>query len=206
MTPTHQLLLFGSQALSFDGAAFVTLQRQLHQPENQWALDALFSLPQWWPALEKDIPTLRRVVEGEQLLEELKASVQTGEIARSRFPLPNLLLSPLVVIGHLLEYTTFIRRTYPDLTDHEPLTSSVTAETEILGLCTGILSAFAVGSASTLAEVAQYGAIVIRLSMLVGALVDAEQLNPNENGSSVSFSVSGNINKVLEKVPEVNTI
>ncbi|KAJ6094205.1 polyketide synthase [Penicillium canescens] len=202
MIPPHQLLLFGSQALSFDSAAFATLQRQLHQPENRWALDVLSSLPQWWPALEKHTPTLRWLVEGEQLLDELKTSIETGEIATSRFPLPNILLSPLVVIGHLLEYTAFIRGICPGLTDDEPLPSSVMAETKIIGLCTGILSAFAVGCASSLTEVAQYGAIVIRLSMLVGALVDAEQLIPNGNGPSTSFSISGNINKALNNIPE----
>ncbi|PLB44277.1 putative polyketide synthase [Aspergillus steynii IBT 23096] len=202
MAPTHQLLLFGSQALSFDGAAFATLQKQLHEPAYQWALDVISSLPEWWSALETNIPTLQHLEQGKQLLEELKSGVHTGEIAPSRFPLPNILLSPLVVLGHLIEYTALVRALKPNLSDTEPLSLSVTTETEILGLCTGVLSAFAVGSSSTLADLTRHGATAIRLSVLVGALVDAEQSIPDGHGPSTSFSITGNIDKVLENVPD----
>lgn len=148
---------------------------------------------------------LRYLEQGKQLLEELKAGVRTGDITPCRFPLLNILLSPMVVLGHLIEYTAFVRGVNPNLADNEPLPSSVTAETEILGLCTGVLSAFAVGSSSTLAELAHYGAIAVRLSMLVGALVDVEQLIPGSHGPSTSFSIFGNVDKVLENLPEVTT-
>lgn len=66
----------------------------------------------------------------------------------------------------------------------------MTAGAEALGLCTGILSAFAVASSKTLDDVQRYGAASVRLAMLSGALVDIEDDSHDAGHKATSFSVS----------------
>jgi hypothetical protein len=85
-------------------------------------LNAASDLFRFWTALSKDVPMLQRL-DGQVLLEELAMGLQTGEMGKLKFPLPNILLSPLVVITHLTQYSAFIRAGLPDLVDTEDLPS-----------------------------------------------------------------------------------
>lgn len=202
-----KVFLFGPQALAFDAKLFTTLQSHLY---DSWALDALSDLPIIWESLVKQVPKLQHV-EGERLLRELHQGLQTGSLPDSLFPLPNILLSPLVVIVQLTQYLAFVRSGLPGLGDTDEIPQSVMQTSESLGLCTGILSAFAVSCASSIAKVQQYGAVAVRLSMLVGALVDAEEASPDTGSPAMSFSMSWNalesrtsVDEVLAEFPEVN--
>lgn len=202
-----KVFLFGPQALAFDAKLFTTLHSHLY---NCWASDALSDLPNIWESLVKRVPKLQHV-EGDRLLRELHRGLQTGSLPDSLFPLPNILLSPLVIIVQLTQYLAFVRSAFPDLADTDELPQSVMETSESLGLCTGILSAFAVSCASSLAKVQQYGAVAVRLSMLVGALVDAEEASPGTGSPALSFSMSWNssesrasVDEVLAEFAEVN--
>lgn len=206
----HKVFLFGPQALAFDIVAFKKLSIQLQEDGNCWALDVASVLFGVWGSLVKSIPKLQHV-NGERLLRDLSEGLQTGKISQPLFPLPNVLLSPLVVIAHLTQYSAFLRSALPHLADTDKLPLSITESTETLGLCIGMLSAFAVSCSSSLVELRQHGAVAVRLAMLIGALVDAEEASPDSEGSSMSFSVSWNgigsitrLNEVLEKFPEVS--
>ena len=208
--PPHRVFLFGSQALAVDIKSFTKLSIQLQEDSNRWALDAVSALSSFWENLIRGVPKLQHS-NGGKLLEEFDKGLQTGIISESLFPLPNVLLSPLTVIAHLTQYSAFLRAALPDLNDTDEIPSSITKSTETLGLCTGMLSAFAVGCSSSLAEIERYGTIAVRLAMLVGALVDAEEAAPGSDGSSTSFSVSwkgaessASLNEVLERFPEVS--
>ena len=210
-SPARKVFLFGPQALAFDPNSFNKLRTHLHEaPRNRWALDSVSELPNIWGALVNNVPKLQHS-NGEQLLQDLVRGLQTGNISQSLFPLRNVLLSPLVVIAQLTQYLAFVRAALPDLADTDELPPSITDGAETLGLCTGILSAFAVGCSSSLAKLYHHGAVAIRLAMLVGALVDAEEVSPDSDGSSMSFSMSWNgaqssasVNQVLERFPEVS--
>lgn len=208
--PAPRLFLFGPQALAFDIESFSGLRLQLVEPGNRWALDAVSALFGVWGTLVKNVPRLQHL-NGGQLLEALAVWLSTGKISRSLFPLPNILLSPLVVIAHLTQYSAFLRILLPDLDDADELPSLLKDNTEILGLCTGLLSALAAGCSSSITQLQQYGAVAVRLAMLVGALVDAEEASPDSDGSSTSFSVSwtcvessADMEKLLEEFPEVS--
>jgi hypothetical protein len=208
--PVRQAFLFGPQALAFDLKLFSKLRSHLHEaPANRWALDCISELPKFWETLTQNVPKLQHI-NGAQLLQDLDQALQTGEILSSKFPLTNLLLSPLVVIAQLTQYSAFVRAGLPSLDDTDELPAYITDSTETIGLCTGILSALAVSCSSNLSDLSRYGPIAVRLAMLVGALVDAEQASPDSDGSSVSFSVSWNgaqsstsISQVLGRFPEV---
>lgn len=210
-SPAHKVFLFGPQALAFDINFFNKLRIHLHEtPGDRWALDTISELSNIWGTLVKDVPKLQHL-NGEQLLQDLDLAVRTGKTSPSLFPLPNVLLSPLVVIAQLTQYLAFLRAALPDLADTDDLPTSVTSSTETLGLCTGMLSAFAVGSSPTIAKFQHYGAVAVRLATLAGALVDAEEASPDSDGKSLSFSMSWNgaesstsVSKVLEAFPEVS--
>lgn len=209
LKPCRKLLLFGPQAQSFDIDFFNDFRAQLGNSTcKSWALDALGTLPGVWDALAGQVPKLRHLENGRQLLQELSDRVrqQTGGVSLP-FPLPNMLLSPLVVIAHLVQWTALLVRAAEEGEERgQPLPPSITEGAEVLGLCTGILSGLAAACSSSAAELERSGAVAVRLAMLVGALVDAEQLSPDSAGAAASISVSGNTSKleeILSRFPEV---
>lgn len=204
-----KLLVFGPQALSFSAASFESLRAKLEQDDlNTWALDVLSTVPAMLTLLSTKIPKLQ-ILDQQNLLKSLIKALRTGEHTHDFFPLPNTLLSPLVVISHLAEYFAFVKAVNPDLHKLSRLSASVTDNTETLGLCTGVLSAFAVKAASSVADLKRCGAAAVRLAALSGALVDAEDASRPAAERSKSFSASWaaasmtGLETVLQKFPEV---
>lgn len=211
-TPAQRVLLFGSQALSIDGEHFHKLSQAVNEENHRWCLDALLSLSEAWPNVVRCNPKLRDA-DGERRLMDLHTALSTGEIPESFFPLPNSLLTPLTVITHLVQYSTLLTASLPCLNAGDKIPLSTTSSTEVLGLCTGMLSAFAVGCASSIDELRQFGAVAIRLGFLIGALVDVEECLPLSDGRAMSFSVSWTsadsssiMGSVLENFPQVRRL
>lgn len=208
--PASTVFIFGPQALSFHQDSFNKLLSQLQEHHSRWLLDALVGLSRFWPGLVKDVPILQHV-EGQTLLEELARALDTGESGNLHFPLPSILLSPLVVVTQLLQYVAFLKAGLPELADTDELPSILLEKTEVLGLCIGLLPAMAVNCASSLAQLQHHGANSVRIAMLAGALIDAEQASPNSQGRATSVSVSWTgtetssiLEKVLAEFPEVS--
>nr|UBX54556.1 poliketide synthase [Aspergillus sp.] len=181
--------VFGPQDLSFDIGSFNKLHARLR--DHKWVYDVIVDLPKYWGSFSTGNPKFQHVNAGE-LLENLKAWVSDGQVPKDAFPLPNVLLSPLVVIGQLLEYVAFLKAAFPNLGNNDEVPNPRFKDTEALGLCTGTLSAFVAASSSNIEEISQYGAVAVRLAMLVGAIVDAEEASSGPEGTSLSFSVSWN--------------
>ncbi|GAQ08086.1 hypothetical protein ALT_5407 [Aspergillus lentulus] len=204
-----KVFLFGPQALALDAKFFHQLRLSLHADQHaKWALSIVSELLQVWEILIQKVPKLQHL-NGAQLLRDLNQGLQTGEISPSLFPLPNILLSPLVVIAQLTQYVNLLTATLPNLGETDEFPASVTETAETLGLCTGILSAFAVSSSSSLAQLYKNGAVAVRLAMLAGALVDAEQISSDSDRLATSVSVSWNgvessatLSRVLKECPE----
>lgn len=208
-SPAQRVLLFGSQALTVKSKFLQEFSTRLRELNNGWALDAVSSLPEIWLDVVKNNPKLKNV-EGEKLLKQLDTAMRTGSIPESLLPLPNVILTPLTVIIYLIQYSAHLKAWLRHLSDSEEILVSTTSSTETLELCTGILSAYAVGCASTVTELQQYGIVAVRLGMLIGALVDAEAASSLSDGPVASFSVSwtgtessATVNAVLEQFPEV---
>ncbi|KAI0409011.1 citrinin polyketide synthase [Xylaria palmicola] len=197
----RQVLLFGPQAMDFGIDSFKRLSSELHDESGvNWALEGIASVLDSWEQLEKEIPIFQ-YVDGRQLLQTLREGLRTGSIPQSLFPLPNILLTPLVIVSHISQYSALLRNTYPNLSHTDRLPASLNDNYEVLGLCTGILSAFVAACASTLSELEQYAAVAVRLAGLIGALVDAEEASPDSDGSAVSLSASwGNSQPSLNEV------
>lgn len=199
----NTVLLFGPQALSFDQEAFIKLRSTiLGSPAYQWVLDVVAELPTAWTILKKKVPEME-AINGEQQLKTLNDCIRTGDITAASFPLSNILLSPLVVITQLTQYAKY-------LDDHPELQKPESTET--LGFCTGILSALAVSSSAGQAEFAKYGAVAVRLAMLIGAVVDTQdttaKLGPSKSMATAWNTPNGKneLTRILTKFPDVCAI
>jgi hypothetical protein len=199
--PASTVLIFGPQALSFRQESFAKLRNHIQEPGYQWLFDAVCGLSGFWSAISNGVPVLRPL-DGQTRLEELAIGLQTGDLGKFKFPLPNILLSPLVVITHLTEYLAFIKAEMPDLADTQSFPPELLERTEVLGLCTGILTGIAVNCSSSLAQLQNHGTNAIRLAMLAGALVDAEQTS-SDSEDSTSFSVSWSGTETLTSIDDL---
>ena len=208
----HLVLLFGPLALSFDHVAFTQIRETiLDIQDHHWMLEVIRELPQDWEAITAAIPSLR-AGSGLLHLEDLKSAFLTAQPLEISFPLSNTLLIPLTIISHLTQYFNFLKRTNLDPGDRDDLYVKSKRGKETIGLCTGLLSAFAVSSASSKEDSTTYGAVAIRLGMLIGMVVDAQDA-ASELGTSKSLSTAWNslehgeeMLRILEHFPEVRKI
>ncbi|KAI0903911.1 hypothetical protein F4823DRAFT_635078 [Ustulina deusta] len=92
-----------------------------------------------------------------------------GRPLETPYPLPNKVLIPLVVIFHLTQYTNFLGRAGVNVDEAWKIPS------ETIGFCTGLLNAFAVASSASKTDFGRYGAVSVRLGLLVGIVVDARE-------------------------------
>ncbi|KAI1314091.1 hypothetical protein F5Y03DRAFT_402323 [Xylaria venustula] len=169
-----QLLLFGGQALRFNGESFKALSTQIRDAnEESWIIEVVRSLPGCWEAVIEEFPQYGVIQNASQLLKELLTSFENGSMQHAQqgptSTLPNIILSPLVVITHLVEYLKYL-----DMKSSGRDSSNNPAWTGVLGFCTGFLSASAVALSKDSAQVRRYGATAIRLAMLIGGIVDAQ--------------------------------
>ncbi|KAJ5744672.1 Male sterility NAD-binding [Penicillium manginii] len=179
--------VFGSQDLSFNAVSFKNLHSQLHS--QQWAVDILASLPDLWDKLSNSGLRVQQS-DSRHLLDNLNSWIASGKAPEAAFPLPNILLSPLVVICQLIDYLDFIQSGIPGLRDEDDFSKTFPEDMETLGLCIGTLSAFAVACSSNMADIQANGGVAIRLAMLIGAIVDAEEDSREPERKSMSFSAS----------------
>lgn len=195
------LLLFGSQALSFDTKDFNELFVKVRNtPEHAWIDGAIASLPECWASFVNAFPKYGANEGTLEALVELNESFQAKRLPALMEPLPNAVLGPLVVITHLVEYIQYLA-----MTASRPMNIQ-----GVLGLCTGLLSAFAVSSSSDHEELRTQGANAVRLAMMIGGMVDAQEvLDSSGKSRTLAASWTGDqigehIERVLGDFPDVN--
>ncbi|KAK3291690.1 polyketide synthase [Chaetomium fimeti] len=197
-----KVLIFGSQILSFDAGSGRKLRdRVVNDPALAWAPSVIRELPGLWKVISESLPSLR-ALPGEALLKCLEEWMGTGVIPETAYPLPNVVLTPLVVLFHLAQYSRMFSSSNPafDLYDIPLFTS-----TEFLGLCTGILGAAAAAASSRREDLQHFSPIAVRLAMVIGAIVDAKDRSEGEARSiSVGWStppLGDRINEILTRYP-----
>lgn len=210
-TPGATILLFGPHFLSYNEESFLQLRSSLlDSPGNRWIIHAVAELPGYWETLLKTFPRLQPVA-GAKLLEGLNDWLATGRITQASFPLPNILLTPLVVVTELMQYSRYLELNQHSSKDEENLHAPFTHHAETLGFCTGLLSALAVSSSASQTQFQQYGAKAVRLAMLIGAFVDAQEKSTDLHGQSTSISAAWNspesgaeMTQILKRFPKVS--
>lgn len=200
--PTNTVLLFGPHVCSDDIEQYNQLRSALLEDQKyQWALRAISELPGWWQTIVKALPPLDHLVPS-ACLECWRKDLETNDSPPSvSFPLPNVLLGPLVVIAQLMQYERH-RRLDDGL--------SANSRTETMGLGMGLLSAAAVSSSASPDQLQKYGAVAIRLALLIGAILDAAN-GSTDSSNSVSYSVAwahsymtNQIDETLHQYPDAS--
>ncbi|KAL6230185.1 hypothetical protein BDW75DRAFT_245050 [Aspergillus navahoensis] len=204
----YTVLLFGPQALSFNEKSFTELREAvLNDTDNRWVIDAVSQVTSTWGKFVERFPQLQ-AIEGQQRLEDLSDWLNTGKITPAARTLPNILLSPLVVIGQLTQFTKYLRLTQPNATSSDDIYAKIGPNTETIGFCTGLLSALTVATATSKAQFEQSAATAIRLATLIGAFVDAQEIcGPHKASKSLatvwnSPSAKEEMTRILNEYPE----
>ncbi|KAI1502205.1 putative polyketide synthase, partial [Biscogniauxia marginata] len=205
------VLLFGPQALSFSEESLKSLRTYLIDSEDcQWMLDTISELPSHWNTLVTKFPKLQELP-GEKLLNNLDSWFKTGVVDQTTFQLPNILLTPLVVLTQLTQFSRYLSLSLSNVSTQVQDLHTALAKRKVgtVGFCTGLLSASVVSSSSDQATFRQYGAVAIRLAMLIGAFVDAQDASDRLHGRSKSFALAWNstamsreLVRILDGFPE----
>jgi len=107
----------------------------------------------------------------------------------------------------LTQYAAFIEQINPEVDGRiDPFDGGILNGKESLGFCTGLLSAFAVASAQNRKDFEKYGAVAIRLGMLVGMVVDAQGNTSPAKCLGVSWSSdkgTEELRRILDEFTEV---
>ncbi|KAK3381180.1 polyketide synthase [Podospora didyma] len=165
-TTQQQLLLFGPQALSFGAESLQTLRQVLREADDcKWMLDVVSELPARWNELAKQFPKLDKIP-GQQLLNDLKRWFQGDDWDKASSQLPNILLTPLVVLTQLTQFSRYLLSEAHGGGIDDLFKALAKRHVETVGLCTGLLSASAVSSASDAATFQKYGAVAAYISVL----------------------------------------
>ena len=213
------LLVFGPQALSASPSTFESFRSKSRATQTQaWLTEVLASLPSCWKSFMKAFPKYAVRDSSTEMLVDLGHWFKSGDAttlkalyqeANRGEALPNIILSPLVVIIHLMEYIKFLETGLPLYTAATRLARPLPdadagqAEKVVLGFCTGILSASAVSlSGTNITRVREHGAAAIRLAMIIGGIVDKQgALDPS--GPAVALSASWNSSQAYDGMKQV---
>jgi hypothetical protein len=160
-------------------------------------------LAQDWDAFAQEHPDYDSA-SARQKLSSLSEWFRDGPDVNAFRPLPNIILTPLVVIGHLVEYVQYQRHAATGTPGGENAIGT-------LGLCTGLMGALVVALSKDLDDVQKYGSTAIRIAVLIGGVVDGQDAK-HPDGPSVALTAvwnspasAKNLDSVLEGFSDVST-
>lgn len=143
----------------------------LNDPRLRTFLRAIKELPKTWQTLVESNSDLRNVP-GLQSISDIHQWVDQGESAWTTKVLPNVLLTQLTVIIHIVEYFQYLDNGKRNATHSQVLEGVLHGG--IQGFCSGLLAAIALACSKDEGGVNVLGAVALRLAMCIGAFVDLE--------------------------------
>ncbi|KAJ5140775.1 hypothetical protein N7448_004183 [Penicillium atrosanguineum] len=194
------ILLFGSQIEKLTKDSLDEIKTTLaDRSSREWILTTLAGLPGYWDALSKSVPDITESIgtRGNVLLADLEVWLRNGadqsaDLMRELEDLPSMVLSPLVILTQLTQYRQYLE--LQRRANKSPAGTDVHAQrvaekkTSTLGFCMGLDAAFAIASAKTAKEVDEYGSVAVRVAMIGGALIDAQDEWSKKQGLGPSKS------------------
>ncbi|KAM0812271.1 hypothetical protein AB5N19_12261 [Seiridium cardinale] len=210
----HPLLLFGSQALRFDADTFERLRSSIwNSPEQLWVTETVASPPDCWDEFVKEFPKFGAIESVSTLLNDMNKWFQSGvmkfdaEATNQAAKLPNIILSSLVVITHIIEYMSFLKTTETSSNQ----TTGCVLPSATLGLCTGLLSSFVIALSKDRSEIRTYASKAVMFAMLIRGVVDAqERLVATGLATALATAWNGatageELESILQRHPEVSS-
>ncbi|KAL8965400.1 MAG: hypothetical protein Q9183_003873, partial [Haloplaca sp. 2 TL-2023] len=188
-TQAMRVLIFGPQCLSLQDHSFSHLRSAIRSNrDNDWMRKVIEELPRHVELFSSKIQ--RRLPSSAlELLRKLGDWVDFDTPLPEPTKIPNTVLTPLVVLDQLAQYTQYVEIAHVEAGLGTDCWSLQPQRSATLGFCTGILSALVVSSASSKADFQTYGAVAVRLAALIGLVVDA---NDGESAKALSFSTAWN--------------
>lgn len=173
--------LFGTVTASHNADSIRDLKRHFdNTPSLQWMRDTTSELPSYWDLLRTKVPNIEGSYPGRKILEDFDRWLRQGfSPEEESVSLGNTTILPLVVMVGLTEFWQHIESMTPGSEDPlkdflARLRTDEGSSVESIGLCAGMLTAYAVASSRTRLEFQKYGAAAIRLAMMVGVAIDAQ--------------------------------
>ncbi|KAE8141612.1 hypothetical protein BDV38DRAFT_278966 [Aspergillus pseudotamarii] len=195
--------IFGPHIGTFTKQSMDKHVRPISQgPHREWILEAIAGLPDYWEALTEKMPEVGAAISGHKQLGDLDSWFRQGQTDMSPdSQLPNIIITPLVVLIQLTQYWQYLELTqdtsaggdlHANLVCQQQKQSQNVNKFETLGFCGGMLGAIAVASAHNRQGLEKYGAVAVRLAMLLGALADARNVWDSNRGKgpATSFAVA----------------
>lgn len=223
MKTPPSMVIFGSLGQVSRQDEFQQLERALKRDQSlfQPIISALSGLDSVWDSLLEHDSNLSVLAETGRLVSMSFArfvadSAEPELHDRGLFELArhtdqgrgrNMVTMPMTILDHIVQYQDYIKRSG---VSHMSLLQSVsTSGAGIQGFCAGLLSAVAVGGASTMAEVMASAAKSIHLAFSVGAYVDADIARSGKVYRSIavrwrSAGKPANVQEILDKYPDVS--
>ncbi|KAJ3491339.1 hypothetical protein NLG97_g5606 [Lecanicillium saksenae] len=162
--------LFGSLAYSFEDAAFKDLCSKIHENEsNSWLLECISNLPKLYEQANSEMGLQDTTADAGTVLSTLVDVVNCFATAHGavelNFPLQSTVLIPLAIVSQLADFSMLFtqRRGSPDSQTTE--WHRETNGKEVMGLCTGILSALAVASSQSFDEFKQHAMAAVHIDL-----------------------------------------
>ncbi|GFF79397.1 noranthrone synthase [Aspergillus lentulus] len=178
------------------------VQSNLKDSKLKELAKAVDDLPQFWSHLVEVKPVLSQV--NDEPLKKLKdwAKDESLEIPEG---LPNILLAPLTVIIHLVQYLRFAHSLDADDSQgdrHQRVLQS-TCKGGFQGLCIGFLSAAALACSRTERDIWCNASVALRLATCVGAYVDLDELTYDSADVHSCMIIHWEDNSGKDRVTEV---
>lgn len=166
------LIAFGPQT-STPSTEYLSRLRAnlLNDPRLRTFLSAIKELPKAWQTLVEWNSELRNVP-GLQSTGYIQRWIDQGESAWTTKVLPNVLLTPLTVIIHIVEYFQYLDGVEGGATHSQVLDGALRGG--IQGCCTGLLATIALACSKNEEGVNVLGAVALRLALCIGAFVDLD--------------------------------
>ncbi|KAL2793473.1 hypothetical protein BJX66DRAFT_351725 [Aspergillus keveii] len=202
------VLVFGCQWLSFEAGDFRRLQATvLDNPEHHWMIDVLGELPAHYrtAAGTSYLPSLN-TIPGETDLRELDRWFRCDDLSTAKFPLSYTQLAPLLMMTHFVQYGQYLKLTKAKLGCKREAVGAEgsSAVVEIVGFCIGLLSGVVVLAARNQEQLRRWGAVALRLAILLGALGDVQEKEEEYTSLATAWRTANaeeQLNKILDEYP-----
>ncbi|KAL4938015.1 hypothetical protein BDV06DRAFT_232189 [Aspergillus oleicola] len=163
------VVLFGPQSSDVEEAISCIQSYVRENPSATYLVDIIRNLPSIWLAIQETWSPLAQL-DGKRQLETLVRFIDGGAFPASAKS-PNILITPLTVLQHIVEFCR-LRKTTTD-----------SQTKDVQGFCVGFLAAIAVASAHNETEFRSVVAKVVHLAVCIGALIDSNELERGRAGS-----------------------
>ncbi|KAH8693297.1 hypothetical protein BGW36DRAFT_431029 [Talaromyces proteolyticus] len=213
------IFLFGPHVGNFTKQSVEKLIRPFSQSVHRtWILDTISGLPKYWDVLTDKMHNMAGTIPGRRQLacldQWLRHSTVDIDMTQDDGNLPSIVIGPLVVFIQLTQYWRYLElKSTDDLGEAADLQADLVLrqkqkggpKVESLGFCAGLLAAMAVASASNREEFYKYGAVAVRLAMLIGALIDVQEAwdKGHAKGGSVSYAIAWRGQKQADEVTRI---